>query len=184
MSSQTIRENLEGHDLIRDSIRIVPDFPKPGISFYDIATLLDNPEAWRETIEQFKARIAPLKVDKLIGIESRGFLVAAPLAYELGCAFGMARKKGKLPGETLGQKYALEYGEDEIEIQPDLITPGARVAIIDDLLATGGTLHATEQLLTKAGAEVVGSFCIIELDGLNGREKLSAPFEALLNCPA
>lgn len=169
---------------IKDHIRIVPGFPKPGINFYDIATLLAHPGAWRETIAQMKARISPYKPDMLMGIESRGFLVAAPLALELGCGFGMIRKKGKLPGKTLSYKYALEYGEDEIEIQPDLMKPGARVVMVDDLLATGGTMAAAETLIGQAGGEVLAGLCIIELDGLGGRQKLSCPFEALLNCPA
>lgn len=169
---------------IKDHIRIVPGFPKEGINFYDIATLLAHPEAWRETIRQLQARIEPHKPDMLLGIESRGFLVAAPLAYALGCGFGMVRKKGKLPGKTLAHQYTLEYGEDVIEIQPDLVKPGSRIILVDDLLATGGTMQAAEQLVTSAGSAVIASFCIIELDGLNGREKLSSPFEALLSCPA
>jgi adenine phosphoribosyltransferase len=169
---------------IQDHIRIVPGFPKPGINFYDIATLLAHPQAWRETIRQLKAKIEPLKPDMLMGIEARGFLVAAPLAHELGCGFGMVRKKGKLPGQTMSYAYTLEYGADEIEIQPDLIKPGSRVVLIDDLLATGGTLAAAEHLVTKAGSNVVASFCIVELEGLNGRAKIKAPFEALLKCPA
>ena len=120
----------------------------------------------------------------LMGIEARGFLVAAPLALELECGFGMVRKKGKLPGQTLGYKYELEYGEDEIEIQPDLIPAGARVVIVDDLLATGGTMHAAESLILKTGAKVLANVCIIELEGLGGRDKLNAPFEALLKRPA
>lgn len=169
---------------IKDHIRTVPDFPKTGITFYDIATLLAHPAAWRETIGQLHLKAESYEADILMGIESRGFLVAAPLAIDMGIGFGMVRKKGKLPGEVMRQSYALEYGEDVIEIQPDLIPQGAKVLIIDDLLATGGTMAAAEKLLTKAGANVVGALCVIELDGLNGREKLSCPFEALLNCPA
>ena len=169
---------------IQDHIRIVPDFPKPGINFYDIATLLAHPEAWQETIRQLEEKVSVYKPDMLMGIESRGFLVAAPLAAVMGLPFGMVRKKGKLPGETLGHKYTLEYGEDEIEIQPDLVRPGSRIVLVDDLLATGGTMSAAEHLIKQAGADVVGGVCIIELDGLNGRDKLSTPFEALLNCPA
>lgn len=169
---------------IQDHIRIVPGFPKPGINFYDIATLLAEPAAWRQTIEMMKALAAPMKPDMLMGIESRGFLVAAPLALELGCGFGMIRKKGKLPGQTLSHAYTLEYGQDEIELQPDLVKPGSRVVIIDDLLATGGTLSAAEVLVTQAGAVVAGALCIIELDGLGGKDKLSCPFASLLRCPA
>lgn len=169
---------------IRDHIRIIPDFPKPGINFYDIATLLAEPEAWRATVAALLEIISPYKPDMLMGIESRGFLVAAPLALELGCGFGMVRKKGKLPGQTLSHNYDLEYGSDTIEVQPDLIQPGAKVIIVDDLLATGGTMGAAETLLKMAGAEVVANFCIIELEGLGGRDKLKAPFEALLKCAA
>ncbi len=169
---------------IKDHIRIVPDFPKAGINFYDIATLLAEPAAWRETIVAL-ARIAEkYDADMLMGIESRGFLVTAPLAMELGLGFGMVRKKGKLPGQVLSQSYGLEYGEDVIEIQPDLIPAGAKIILLDDLLATGGTMAAAETLLAKTGAHVVLNLCVIELDGLDGRKKLKAPFKALLNCPA
>ncbi|MAE51958.1 MAG: adenine phosphoribosyltransferase [Micavibrio sp.] len=169
---------------IRDHIRIVPDFPIDGINFYDIATLLAHPDAWRATVAELVERVSPYKPDMLMGIESRGFLVAAPLALELGCGFGMVRKKGKLPGQVLGHSYDLEYGSDTIEVQPDLIPNGAKIVLVDDLLATGGTMAAAETLVSKAGGEVVANFCIVELDGLNGRSKLSAPFEALLKCPA
>jgi adenine phosphoribosyltransferase len=169
---------------IQNHIRIVPDFPKPGINFYDIATLLAHPEAFRETIRQLKERIAQYKPDMLLGIESRGFLIAAPLAMELGCGFGMIRKKGKLPGKTLSHKYTLEYGEDEIELQPDLIGNAKRIVLVDDLLATGGTMAAANFLVEKAGSKVVAGLCVVELDGLNGRAKFKPPFEALLKCPA
>ena len=169
---------------IQDHIRIVPDFPKPGINFYDIATLLAHPQAWRTVIAQMKERITAYEPDMLMGIEARGFLVAAPLAIELGCGFGMIRKKGKLPGQTLSHRYALEYGEDEIEIQPDLVKPGSKIVLVDDLLATGGTMSAAEKLIGEAGSHVAANLCIIELDGLQGRDKLTAPFEALLTCPA
>jgi adenine phosphoribosyltransferase len=169
---------------IQDHIRIVPDFPKPGINFYDIATLLAHPRAWQETIRLLKAAAQPHRPDMLMGIESRGFLAAAPLALELGCGFGMIRKKGKLPGKTLSYAYTLEYGQDEIELQPDLVPKGARIILVDDLLATGGTLQAAEILVEKAGAQVVAALCIVELQGLGGRAKLSCPFEALLSCAA
>lgn len=169
---------------IQDHIRIVPGFPKEGINFYDIATLIANPEAWKHTIQMLHALAAPMKPDMLMGIESRGFLVAAPLSMELGCGFGMIRKKGKLPGKTLTHSYTLEYGSDEIQLQPDLVKPGARVLLIDDLLATGGTLAAAETLVKQAGAIVVGALCIIELEGLGGRDKLTCPLTSLLRCPA
>lgn len=169
---------------IREHIRVVSDFPKAGISFYDISTLLAHPEAWRETIMQMKEIVAAYQPDMLMGIESRGFLVAAPLALELGCGFGVVRKAGKLPGETLSHSYDLEYGSDTIEIQKDIVTADDNIVLVDDLLATGGTLSAAETLIKQAGANVAASVAIIELDGLGGREKLDAPFEALLNCPA
>ncbi len=169
---------------IRDHIRTVPDFPIPGINFYDIATLLAHPGAWRETIAQLQERVEPYQPDMLLGIESRGFLVAAPLALEMGCGFGMIRKKGKLPGKTISHSYTLEYGSDTIELQPDLVKPGSRIVLLDDLMATGGTLSAAEALVKQAGCEVVATLCIIELEGLNGRDKLQSPFEALLKCPA
>lgn len=169
---------------LRDHIRIIPDFPKPGINFYDIATLLDQPAAWRQTIDVLCSFIEPLKPDRLMAIEARGFLVASPLALALKCGLGMIRKKGKLPGQVLSYDYDLEYGRDTIQLQPDLIKPGSRVVIIDDLLATGGTMAAAERLCTLAGAQVAGHVCIIELDGLGGRQALKAPLSALLTCPA
>lgn len=169
---------------IRDHIRIVPNFPKDGINFYDIATLLNNPAAWRDAIAQLRYKIEPYNPDMLMGIESRGFLVGAALAMDMGISFGMVRKKGKLPGATLGHKYTLEYGEDEIEIQPDLVPAGAKVVIVDDLLATGGTMGAAEDLILKAGAKVVANACLIELEGLDGRKKIKAPLEALVQAPA
>ncbi len=169
---------------IQDHIRIVPDFPKPGINFYDISTLLKHPQAWRETIAGLERLADQFKPDLLMGIESRGFLFAAPLAHEMNMGFGMIRKAGKLPGQILSHSYSLEYGEDTIEIQPDMVPAGARVVIVDDLLATGGTMHAAEALVQKTGAHVVGHLAVIELVGLNGRDKLDAHFEALLQCPA
>ncbi len=165
---------------ILDHIRIVPDFPKDGINFYDISTLLSNAQAWQITIERLAEKVNLYQPDLLMGIEARGFLVAAPLSAHMGLGFGMVRKAGKLPGEVLSHSYDLEYGSDAIEIQPDLIPNGARVVLVDDLLATGGTMSAAEKLVRDAGANVVGNVCMIELEGLNGREKLSAPFEALV----
>jgi adenine phosphoribosyltransferase len=165
---------------LKNHIRSIPDFPKPGILFYDISTLLAHPDAWRYCIRALASRIAPQKPDLLLGIESRGFLTAAPLALELGCGFAMIRKKGKLPGPTIALEYDLEYGTDIIEIQEDALQPGQRVAILDDLLATGGSMAASIDLARKVGADVRATACIIELSFLNGREKLDAPFSALL----
>ena len=165
---------------LKDHIRSIPDFPKPGILFYDISTLLAHAKAWHETIEQMAAAIRPHKPDVLAGIESRGFLLAAPLALALGTGFGMLRKQGKLPGTTVRHTYALEYGTDTIEIQQDAITKGTRVALVDDLLATGGTMAAAVTLLESVGGIVPAAACIIELTFLDGRKKLKVPVETLL----
>ncbi|WP_417431808.1 adenine phosphoribosyltransferase [Kiloniella sp.] len=157
---------------LKDHIREVPDYPKPGILFYDISTLLAHAEAWHETIEQLALVIEKEKPDVLAGIESRGFLLAAPLAMRLGMGFMMIRKKGKLPGKTIPFTYDLEYGTDTIEIQEDAIKPGQRVVMLDDLLATGGTMEAAVALMQQAGADVRRIACIIELNFLKGREKL------------
>lgn len=166
---------------LKKHIRGVPDFPKPGILFYDISTLLRHPGAWRETISQLAETVGAHKPDLLVGIESRGFLVAAPLSVALGCGFVMARKRGKLPGPTIAHSYALEYGTDTIEIQEDAITPGQRVVVLDDLLATGGTMAATIELLRKVGADVRGAAFIIELTFLNGRSRLDVPVSSVLS---
>lgn len=165
---------------LKDHIRHVPDFPKPGILFYDISTLLAHPAAWRATVDRLRDVVGPQKPDLLAGIESRGFLVAAPLALALGCGFIMLRKRGKLQGATVPFTYDLEYGSDTIEIQTDAVKPGQRVVLLDDLLATGGTLAAAVQLLRKVGAEVVGASTIIELTFLQGRAKLDVPFSSLI----
>ncbi len=166
---------------LKDHIRQIPDFPKPGILFYDISTLLAHAGAWRATIEGLAAVVAPQSPDLLAGIESRGFLVAAPLALHLGLGFLMVRKHGKLPGTTIPHSYELEYGTDVIEIQADAIRPGTKVVLLDDLLATGGTMAAASKLLRKAGAEVTGSASIIELSFLNGRAKLDVPHTSLVS---
>ncbi len=166
---------------IKDHIREVPDFPKPGILFYDISTLLINPEAWRETVDRLKTAIEPYKPTKLVGIESRGFLVAAPLSYLLGVGFVMVRKRGKLPGEIIRHEYDLEYGKDVVEVQADAIKKGERVVVLDDLLATGGTMGAAIRLLRQVGGEVVAAASIIELTFLEGRAKLDVPFSTILS---
>jgi adenine phosphoribosyltransferase len=164
---------------IKDYIRDVPDFPKPGILFRDISPLLADARAWRTTIERFADIVAPHKPTLLAGIESRGFLVTAPLALHMGCGFMMVRKRGKLPGKTIPHTYALEYGEDTIEIQDNAVAPGTRVVVLDDVLATGGTLNAAISLLQKSGADVRAAACIIELTFLEGRKRLPVPFESL-----
>lgn len=167
---------------LKDHIRTIPDFPKPGILFYDISTLLAHPGAWRATVERMAEAVRPLKPDLLVGIESRGFLVAAPLALQLGSGFAMVRKKGKLPGRTVRFTYDLEYGTDTIEMQEDAIAPGQRVIVLDDLLATGGTTKAAIDLVTQRGGDVVGAACIIELAFLNGRSRIGdVPFISMVS---
>lgn len=166
---------------LKEHIRQIPDFPKPGILFYDISTLLAHPPAWKATIERMAALIAPWRPTVLAGIESRGFLVAAPLALAMGLGFVMVRKKGKLPGRTIPYTYALEYGSDTIEVQEDAVTNSARVVVLDDLLATGGTMAAAGELFAKLGAEVVGAATIIELTFLSGRSRLKVPYGTLIS---
>lgn len=166
-----------------DHIDVVPNFPKEGINFYDIQSLLKKPDIWKNIIDDLAQSAQKSGADIILGIESRGFITGVPVAQELGLPFGMVRKKGKLPGEVIAQTYELEYGSDTIEIQKGLIQNGTKVAIMDDLLATGGTMKATGDLVKKAGGEVVYSSCIIELFELGGREHLDFPFEALLKAP-
>jgi len=166
-----------------DHIDIIPDFPKLGINFYDIQSLLKKPEIWAEITDTLADQTKKANADLILGIESRGFLTGLPVAQKLGLPFGMVRKKGKLPGATLEQTYALEYGTDTIEVQESLIEKGIRVAILDDLLATGGTMKATGDLVQKAGGEIVLSACIIELHELGGRDKFDFPFESLFSAP-
>jgi adenine phosphoribosyltransferase len=165
---------------LKQHIREVPDFPKPGILFYDISTLLAHPGAWRSTVDQLGKLVTDMRPDILVGIESRGFLVAAPLALQLNMGFAMVRKPGKLPGATVAHDYDLEYGSDRIELQEGMIKPGQRVVVLDDLLATGGTLAASIALLRRVGADVVGAACIIELTFLKGRSRLDVPFSSLI----
>jgi adenine phosphoribosyltransferase len=166
---------------LKDHIRHVPDFPKPGILFYDISTLLAHPVAWAETIKRLTEGVAAMRPDMLVGIESRGFLTAAPVAKELGLGFTMVRKRGKLPGPTISHTYDLEYGTDTVEIQEGAIAPGARVVVLDDLLATGGTMGAAVSLIQKVGGTVTGAAFIIELSFLGGREKLGVPSLSLMS---
>lgn len=165
----------------KDHIRGIPDFPKPGILFYDISPLLANAEAWRAAIRELAERISAWEPDLLVGIESRGFLIAAPLALELGKGFTMVRKRGKLPGDTVEYSYDLEYGTDTVEMQSDAIKPGARVVMLDDLLATGGTMSAAIHLARRMEADVVGAAFLIELDFLEGTKRLDVPTTALMS---
>jgi adenine phosphoribosyltransferase len=169
---------------LKEHIRSIPDFPRPGILFYDISTLLRDPDAWQVAMGRMAKAVRAYHPDVLAGIESRGFLIAAPLALKLGCGFIMLRKRGKLPGETVGLDYALEYGTDRIECQADAVAPGQRVVVVDDLLATGGTMAAGIALLRKLKAEVPAAAALIELTFLNGRRRLDVPFEALITYDA
>ena len=166
---------------LKEHIRAIPDFPKPGILFYDISTLLGHPQAWRATVETLAEAIRPHRPELLVGIESRGFLVAAPLAYAIGCGFAMVRKKGKLPGATARFSYDLEYGTDTIEIQEDAISFGQRVIVVDDLLATGGTMQAAIALVQRQGGTVAAAACIIELAFLEGRKRIDVPFTSVVS---
>lgn len=163
---------------LKSIIREVPNFPKPGISFKDITTLLKNGAAFRQVIDEFAAYFKGKNPDVIVGAESRGFILGAPLAYKLGCGFVPVRKPGKLPAEVAKASYALEYGEDTLEIHLDAIQPGQKVLLVDDLLATGGTISATAQLVKQLKGDIVGFAFVVELDFLKGREKL-AGFDVL-----
>jgi adenine phosphoribosyltransferase len=159
-------------DDLRARIREVPDFPKPGILFYDITTLLKDPEAFREVIDRMSDQVRDANVDLVVGMESRGFIFSAPMAYQLKAGFVPVRKLGKLPAETIEVEYELEYGTATLEIHRDAIQPGQRVLIVDDLLATGGTVMGTIELVRRLGGEIAGLSFMVELTALNGREKL------------
>lgn len=154
-------------------IRTVKDFPKPGIGFKDITTLLREPQAFAQVIDLLTAQYQNKKIQKVVGIESRGFIFGAPLALRLGAGFVPARKPKKLPAATVREEYALEYGTDALEMHVDAIAKGERVLVIDDLLATGGTAAATGRLVEKLGGQLLGFAFLIELDFLRGREKLA-----------
>jgi adenine phosphoribosyltransferase len=156
---------------LRKLIREVPDFPKPGINFYDITTLLLDPEGLRGTIDALADEWGDRQVDTIIGVESRGFIFAAPLAYKLGAGFIPVRKPKKLPAEKVSVSYALEYGEDTLEMHKDAVGEGHRVLIVDDLLATGGTARAVVDLVESVGGKVAGLLFVVELDFLGGRKK-------------
>lgn len=159
---------------LKTYIRNVKDFPKTGIMFRDITTLLNNPEAFDYTLNKLYEFAKDLKINKVVGIESRGFIFGSLLAHKLNCGFVPVRKPGKLPAEKVSISYSLEYGEDKLEMHKDAIQPGDRVLVHDDLLATGGTMNAVCQLIEKLGGEIVQLSFIIELSFLNGREKLKS----------
>lgn len=153
-------------------IREVPDFPKPGILFYDITTLLKNARAFRTVMDELTQRYRDKRISKIVGIESRGFIVGSPLAYRLGAGFVPVRKPGKLPADNFEVKYNLEYGSTSLAIHRDAISIGERVLIADDLLATGGTAAATVHLVRQLGGDIVGLVFLVELAALKGRDKL------------
>jgi len=159
-------------------IRDIPDFPKPGIIFKDITPLLADEVSFSTVIDEIVVSFGRGSIDKVVGIEARGFIVASPVAYHFGAGFVPVRKRGKLPWETIGETYELEYGEETLEIHRDAIVPGERVAIVDDVLATGGTASATAKLVEQLGGKVQGMAFLIELGFLNGRERL-ADYEIL-----
>jgi len=158
---------------LKNSIRIIEDFPKAGISFKDVTTILQDKEALKYTIDAFTEYLKDKNIDIVVGPEARGFLFGTPVAYALGAGFVPVRKKGKLPYDTISVKYDLEYGSDELEIHKDAIKPGQRVAVIDDLLATGGTIGAVAKLIEQVGGEVVSINFLVELTELKGRDKLA-----------
>jgi adenine phosphoribosyltransferase len=157
---------------LRARIREIPDFPKPGILFYDITTLLKHPASYRESIDLMVEPFRDLGVEIVVGMESRGFIFSAPLGYLLDAGFVPVRKLGKLPAETLTVEYALEYGSNTLEIHRDAIQPGQKVLIVDDLLATGGTVRGTIDLVERLKGEVVGLAFLVELEFLKGRDRL------------
>ncbi|HTG36444.1 MAG TPA: adenine phosphoribosyltransferase [Thermoanaerobaculia bacterium] len=160
-------------DDLKSHIRQIPDFPKPGILFYDITTLLQNSLTLRMTVDRFVWLFAERRIDKVVGIESRGFMFAPIVAYDLNAGFVPVRKPGKLPAEKVRETYDLEYGTDTLEMHSDAIQPGEHVLIVDDVVATGGTAAATARLVESLGGVVAGFGFIIELTFLDGRKKLS-----------
>jgi adenine phosphoribosyltransferase len=157
---------------LKEFIRVVPDFPKKGISFKDITTIFKDAEALKYVVDTMAERYRDERIDMVVGTEARGFLVGTPLAYLLGAGFSLVRKANKLPADTVQAKYSLEYGTDVLEIHKDAICPGQRVLIVDDLLATGGTMKATADLVKQLEGDILGFAFIIELTDLGGRKTL------------
>ncbi len=167
-------------DDLKLKIRTIPDYPKPGIQFRDITTLLVDPQAFNDVMDRFVKRYQDEQIDLVVGIESRGFILGAPLALRLGKGFIPVRKEGKLPGPTYGVDYDLEYGTDRVEVHKDAIPPGSKVLMVDDLLATGGTIGGSSRLIEKAGGIIVGYAFLIELVDLKGRNNLDHPIFSLV----
>lgn len=165
---------LDLHALLRARIRDIPDYPRAGIVFRDITPLLADHDAFAGAVDAIVAHHGRGTVDKVVGIEARGFILAAPVAYHFGAGFVPVRKHGKLPSKTYAATYELEYGEATLEVHTDAFQPGERVLIVDDVLATGGTVAATEKLVRRAGGTVIGASVLVELGELGGRERLGA----------
>lgn len=166
----------------KEHIRVIKDYPQPGIRFKDITTLLQNGEAYKAAIDELAKLVKDLKIDVIAGPEARGFVVGAPLAYALGVGFIPIRKSGKLPAETIEADYSLEYGKDKLAMHKDAIKPGQRVLIADDLLATGGTIHTSINLVKQLGGNIIGAAFFIELSYLEGRSKIGdIPVYSLLS---
>jgi adenine phosphoribosyltransferase len=159
---------------LKKTIREVPDFPKPGINFYDVSTLFRNAEAFRTAVDTLLERFRGESIDAIAGIEARGFILASVMAYRMDCGLILVRKAGKLPAETAAESYSLEYGEASVEIHRDAIDAGQRVLVVDDLLATGGTAAATGRLIERLGGKLEGYAFMVELDFLSGRDKLDS----------
>jgi len=158
--------------LLEKSIRHIPDFPKPGIIFYDVTTLIQNKSAFKKSIDLLVKKYKGKRIDKVVGAEARGFIFGAAIAHKIGAGFVPVRKKGKLPYKTISATYELEYGTDSLEIHKDAICPGEKILIIDDLLATGGTIKAVTELVNQLGGKILGIGFVIELVDLKGKEKL------------
>jgi len=161
-------------EVLRDAIRTIPDYPKPGVLFRDITTLLGNAQAFRRAMDELVAPYADSHIDKIAGIEARGFILGGAMAHQLYAGFVPIRKKGKLPHETVRVAYSLEYGLDEMEMHVDAVSPGETVILVDDLIATGGTAEAACRLLKQLGADIVAACFVIDLPDLGGRAKLEA----------
>ncbi len=157
---------------LKSRIRTIPDYPKPGIMFRDITTLLQDPQGFRKTVDELVQLHVQSRIDKVAGIEARGFILGGAVAHQLGVGFVPVRKKGKLPYETIQEDYELEYGTDTVEIHSDAVLPGESILLVDDLIATGGTAEAALRLIRRTGGEVIGSAFVVELPDLGGRRRL------------